>query len=646
MILTKQLNIDVSQQAPGIVNLSGGVGSENYDRDKNGNKVDNDPLNNAEQYINKPASSIPTIFARALFFNSALLNINKVKSNKETAYNIVVSQWLDLLELIFRKGGRLKYVKWNVDDQTGKLINNKMGNNKLKKLGEALKAHMEIYLPDTKNITLIFDEEGILMGGTSPYTFVYTAPNYNSGLPVLSLLDREEDFQDFLIRLYLAMRRSGVTRNPETRDQFSGFTAYMENVLRDNEVRRRFPPASYPLDKFSYANFEKSYEKVKGSNGQNVLISALPGLSLYLFMRKEGEFASDFYIKSNVMEFMPAETPLALPLSEQTDDYARYILHDKVNFGQGFDVSQIGGIEYGKARELPDNSGIEHTWLTQIDFLEDKLIQLPYLVDSAKFFGAINMPSTSPDEASVSYLLPIKPVLLRLFTVEKLKELINFELLDKGEYKGMIQITLRIPVMNLDEEDRGYVIYTKLYNPYTSVYATAADGSSKKDAISVGISPFVRFSEPDKGLDDKSDANKGLDAKPAPIADSYNVFLQASNLANNQDIKLGFYKVGKGELTKNEAKYTERFVDVKGSLQHKASFYDVLSPFEGMQICLMENGRQTGGAMLFPIWQKGHASGRRNFTYSIDFGTTNTHLAFISYAMSNGEKSNPATEKS
>ncbi|MCM1452063.1 MAG: hypothetical protein NC102_07380 [Clostridium sp.] len=637
MILTKQTNIDDPQQAPGIVDLSEGVGSENYCKDKEGKMLDNDPLNNAQQFANKPASSIPTIFARALFFNSALLNIINIDSRKITTYSKSVSQWLDLLEMIFRKGDRLKYVKWNVDTQTEKLKSNRNGNPRLAHLAEALKVHMDTYLQGTDNIYLIFDENGQLMGGTSPFTFVYTAPNYNSGQPVLSLLERKEDFQNFMIRLYVALKRAGVIKDPKTKDQFSGLRTYMEAVL--NRVKNRFNPQSLSISpEYSYQSFLNSYTKLT-VNKEEISIATLKDIELYLFMRKEGELVSDFYINSNVQDLNAIDTPLVLPLT--ANSYKVKYLHDEVRLNESMQIPQIEGIPYDKKRELPDNSGIRHPWITEIDFLEDKLIQLPYIVDTTKFYGAINVPSTTPDGPSVSYLLPIKPLLLRFFTVDRLKELIQFRIVDKDENKGMIEITLRIPIKNLNGDSTGDVIFRKLYNPYTSLYDTAAPESGKKDAISVGISPFVRFAEANQGL------NGNGNTAPAPISDKYNVLLQASNLDDqSQDITLGFYTVGNGELTGLDANGVERFTENKGSLRHKAYFYDVMKGFEGLQVRVMDNGRQVGGAMIFPIWEKGPKSGSRSFKYSIDFGTTNTHVAFVSYVSSDNKVIDPKTEQS
>lgn len=633
MILTKQTNPD-SVTMRGIVNITAGINSKNYEqKDADGQKKNNDPLNNARQFANKPASSIPTIFARVLFFNSALLNIDDINAKEPSTYSTAVSQWLDMLELVFRKGNRLKYIEWKIDEQINALKESGKRNVRHKQLAEALKEHADTYLPGVESVYLIFDENNRLMGGTSPYTFVYTAPNYKTNQPVRSLLQREEDFQDFVIRLYLMLKNAGATTDSE---QFTGFREYMEEVLKKPSIREKY--ADQGSEEYDDNHFIERFDTIE-IGSQDITIATLrnrqgqPILPLHLYMRKEGAIVTDFYMDSDVQPFNALKTPLALPVSDRKG-YSTFTLHDNILWKTSFIVPQDESVSYDTKHDLPDNSGVSHTWLTEINFLEDKLVQLPYLVDTKKFYGALNVPTKTTAGASVSYLLPIKPVLMRYFTVDKIKEMVEF-----GMDGNMIKVTLKVPVRNLEGRSTGHVVYEKTYNPVQSLYPVSA-AAGLVDVISVGISPFVRFADVCEGLRGKDKAPRDL-----PFPDSYTVLLQASSLAKNQDISLDFVTVGEGSLPETESEPTDRFTEQTGSLKRFARFYNVTKPFEGIQIQVRKDGFQVGGAMILPNWETKPCLGEKVYMYSIDFGTTNTHMAYISYTDGEGAR-NAGDEKS
>ena len=88
-----------------------------------------DPLSRAGEQANKPGSSIPTIFARMLFFRTAFKNVDEKTiggvEGTQPVYNQVVSQCFDLLEMIFNHDRSLKFVEWNQTEQVEKLRDRK-----------------------------------------------------------------------------------------------------------------------------------------------------------------------------------------------------------------------------------------------------------------------------------------------------------------------------------------------------------------------------------------------------------------------------------------------------------------------------------------------------------------------------------------
>ena len=91
----------------------------------------NDPLvAGNETTDNKPGRSIPSMFARMIFFRTAFESVvssNKIKiggNDPIPVYQRMVSLCLDVLYLVYKRDSRLTIERWNFADQTAKLGNN------------------------------------------------------------------------------------------------------------------------------------------------------------------------------------------------------------------------------------------------------------------------------------------------------------------------------------------------------------------------------------------------------------------------------------------------------------------------------------------------------------------------------------------
>ena len=71
-----------------------------------------DPLN-ATNNANKTAASIPSMFARMLFFKTAYSNVSTLPTNTNSVYAKFVSDSLDLLEALFDHSVDIDIVKWD-----------------------------------------------------------------------------------------------------------------------------------------------------------------------------------------------------------------------------------------------------------------------------------------------------------------------------------------------------------------------------------------------------------------------------------------------------------------------------------------------------------------------------------------------------
>lgn len=129
----------------------------------------------------KMGTSIPTPFARMLIFNAAFAQVNSpaLGHDSDSVYGKLVSECLDFLEFLFNYGNRIDIKRWNVEQE----INNLRASTSKKH--NALADSMEKFIRDlqVKDIYLFY-YDNVLIGGSSPYTLVYTSPNWQRIKPI------------------------------------------------------------------------------------------------------------------------------------------------------------------------------------------------------------------------------------------------------------------------------------------------------------------------------------------------------------------------------------------------------------------------------------------------------------------------------
>lgn len=106
-----------------------------------------DPLMNNMAAANKAATSIPSMFARILFFRTAFQSIINPR-HTDSVYAKYVSDCLDLLEDIFNHDPDITFVKWNKAAQLATLANNTILRN-------ALLTQLDKFMPSVTDIYLI-----------------------------------------------------------------------------------------------------------------------------------------------------------------------------------------------------------------------------------------------------------------------------------------------------------------------------------------------------------------------------------------------------------------------------------------------------------------------------------------------------------
>lgn len=598
--------------------------------------AEEDPLVAKANVANKPGSSIPSVFGRMMFFNTALKNskLTIPKNQHPSVYERIVSEWLDLMELIFNQSYKLKFTQWNAKEQI-KALEDSNHNILADAFANQTAKYFEKYVP---NIYVIQEKQtGKVIGATSPYTIVFTSPNWNSGRPIQLLLGRNKDFRLFLYRLAESMASNSELNckvkitDPNTNEEkdmpnpayllVKSFVDYIDkNRKRDEYIEDSnliINTQNSSIRPTSFKVLGEVYEEVTADiEGSNMSIEVADlsrkdlanggdgkgsDLSLKLYQRKMNQIVSDFFIAGDAEGFVfnGETTPLILP---DSTGYQTMSYYDGQNWEDGFDrFAQIENKEEVK-REMPYCEAYRHNYLSSIDFLEDSLVSLPYRMEPKNFKGVINT-------ANRSYLLPIKPKLLKYLKVETIIANLRVNIDDDGK---RIEVSIGVPVRNNNDSRKNMIFFKKIYDLNADVVSV-----TKRDVmeqpISIGIAPFVRFNSEENARQNR-----------------HVVYLQyPKENTLPSTIEMEFWKEGEG-IPLDEIEPIERESE---NVSLKSFIYKLKGrTFDALMLKLDDIG-----GMIIPSFVKPNEDGSRKYFYAIDFGTTNTHIAFTDNVMSTAE---------
>ena len=568
----------------------------------------------------KAGTSIPSPFARLYLFDTAFRMVkNNLQPTELSMYHVLVSHTLDLLELLFQAGNTddLTYKLWNKAERLGKLGTAVGGaaRHPHQVLAKALELDFRNELAAVQTTTLIY-YKGALLGGTSPLTLVFTSPNWeqerqnkfidppksstgrvlfqNDYVPLHS---RDEGFTTYLRRWYEQYNNQLPP---------GGFKEYLYRVFFDSPTA---PPLSAGL---TLANFEPI--QVRGES--TTVLQVLPGVPLYRVREDDVlndiEENSDFVMQPTV-DFYTHETqngtatgvrkPLAL--ASRMDVSGRYVKNTVWNsntvimrqrdLGSGFLLSE---------RFLPGVDNVKYPFVTTDDFLEDFLVQMPYKLNSGRFFTGTN--------GDMEFLLPVRKEYFNFFRLEDLPKQLTLRTEDRGLDRIVIA-SLTIPIRNSRT-----VTFRKEYNlgnPDTMLEFRAG----------LACFPFYRITLPDTQLQALNEYTVMLlDASKdeANFHAGRSVrFFQFDQVVNNQPLVVTA---------------PEHRTPKSGPTQAASYYYKVPQAFDMIEVQLQRNGMPYRGLVL-PKFTLITERGFKPFTFAIDFGTSNTHVAYSDSNLGNSE---------
>ncbi len=557
-------------------------------------------LNNIELGLssNKMGTSIPSLFARIFLFEGAFQTLHgqTIDSLKEiTTDTKLVSECLDLIEFVFQHGNDPKLVvkRWNATAQIAALKNS--GIEAHKNLAKVIEDEVGLY-PNLNEIFLFYWNAPTpnsvlpvetLIGGTSPFTLVFTSPNWKraigaNGIPCTSLngtplfddryitclRNRAADIKNMIYSLHLAY-------NTALESQARYFNSYVATMMQGDNIS---PDVTAMAG--SPANFSDKYTPIKDQNDAIVQTSMIP-----ICYEQISPAASGYEIKATSTRYenysaadvgnKQLPTPLALNDSGLGAG-VNYISNSPWNVNTCKINEAAARTTPMHKRVLPGDMGIEHPYLIWSDFLEDKIIKLPYPQDNQNF----NICA----DGTAQYVLPLKRTFFKYFNINEIFENVagtNKKLVEMRADNNQVTVIINVPI---HDEVKHTIEFKRIYK---------GEDIIEKAPFILGFFPFYRT--PNDQFNRYSIMNCGL-------AD-----------------RLRFYKVDNLDNAIPDCNPTTRTEG--GGIISKTEYYDVNTSFDLIEV-------SAGGVQGLIIPEmKITTTATNSYNFAIDFGTSNTYIA-------------------
>lgn len=547
-------------------------------------------------------TSIPSPFARIDLVKTAFKEVCKpdkktrqVNLDGNTIFHKMVSDTLDVAEIFFnidKYKGKIEVIKWEPQIMLAELEQSGIIGHQY--LADALKKYMQsdsktYNFGALKNIYLLNYVEGPdelnIIGATSPASLFFSNANdlsyvndiyFGEDKPFDSeyqpLYKRDFEFIKYLFALRKSIQNfAGLF--PEVDSYLTATYKAITDQAKKNELNSVTPVTLEDFDTIDVVDVQ-----------QNDLVEVL-GYTLYKKANRPVTTASDFVIKTSKQS---EDLPLVLPV----DAGNRYsnLQYTTGKWGNTNHADFKDDESDLSKRKLPFEGSI-HPYLTISDFLEDTIIRVPHTLNRAHYFdGHIKI-----DKAELSFLLPIKPLLFKYFTVDELqgrmsdgKQMLEMKLL-AGDSIG---VTLRVPIIGAGNVS--YIEYTRLYYNNSSADIANNAGNISELKFTGFIMPQVRFFNPAEAV--------------------YNV---SCIQATSERIGFAFYSddvklQSIGKTCRNE-----------GQELTKADNY--LIKTQNFDFIQVQNHFGYKG-ILVPLFKA--QRNVENFEFAVDLGTSNTHIEY------------------
>jgi hypothetical protein len=516
------------------------------------------------------ATSIPSPFARIDLVKSAFQWVSQNNIDGNTAQHKLVSDALDVGQLFFLSGlyKELEIIEWNPNKRFEEL---KKGVHKdfIDTLETYWKQDGNVYNFDSVNRLFFILYNKRLIGGTSPSTLFFAAPDANSqslnmnirrGSDKLldnkyaSLAKREWSYIEYIF----ALSKTSQFMQFFTVKGKEEFYNYLQAVKRSLSHEEQLKIDN--IDNNSNTKYKKCFVTTSEDNFCDVL-----GVPLGLQIKEASniERSSDFVIKSELSD----KKPLVLPNNRYSDGLCYTTSDVKWDADTMHKKIPYRNEKSEKHSKLPVY-GDNYYWLSIGNFLEDKIIELPYELDASNFELC----------GSTKYLLPLTKTFFEYFKTEDINKLFKVIPLTGGG----VEVKLEIPV-----KCGRNIPFSKIYN----------HNDIEKLEVHLAIFPFIKVED-------------------FPL--KYNVGIIDGDFENNDKnvINTSFYKTG------NKIESSKLITRSHGGNKIKSGYLSTNGYFDSIQLTF--NNTNCFIIPKMPVYKPGAA----NYNFAIDFGTTNTHIEY------------------
>jgi hypothetical protein len=548
-------------------------------------------------------ASIPNPLARIYLFKNAFEYFTKsenINAPFDGPYAALVSDGLDLLQFLFENQDNDAIVlkDWHIDKQLNTLKGS--SNHKHQHLGESL----ELFFDDKFRhngfnvIQLIYykhNGEEILLGGTSPFTWVYTSPNWRREMQENAIELRSANHQDVFFdeEVFPLVGR----------DEY--FRKYLYFLARENPnytISNYITECWGKLDKYTKIDetFEAELGDISYSNSQlrDVTLAVSKGTSSIKLKKHVSASEDDSDLK------IAAETNLYSRNSEYGGHLPLIIVS-----GLDFNGRYFGRTPYVRdclvvtspiqTRRIPGTSTI-YPYLTTEDFFEDTLVKLPYQVNNDNFHvgQALDRNGNPNPEVSEgnSFLVPLRKRYFDFFKPETINTHLSFQLTSTA-----IIYTLQIPIKG------GGTI------PLRKTYELDEDVSE----VNVGLAafPLLKYY---KSVGGNRIPAYNSHKVVAFIENEYNLDIDIHSLSlNNIDGDSGSLISG------DESKVISAIRKTNTGLGY-SKHYKIKTDFDYLRLYFSLKGVNISGLIIPKFVER--EEGQNIYRASIDFGTTNTFV--------------------
>ena len=564
------------------------------------------------QDAHKAGTSIPSIFARLQVYKGAFNIMSNANAAQLRGVNIntkVISECWDLLEFLFQHGedNHLIVRRWDVAQQIAYL--NQSQSEGHRKLATVLNDERHdianvnsLYLFYWKDYTSEHTEVETLIGGTSPYTLAYISSNWKRKArkhgwsfsrldgstlfderDIRSLLDRHISFKTMIYALYMAYSNVMSQICPD-------FTSYINTCW--NEDSMNFPEiaSKYGNNPQQFlTDFPSLSDEIGGSVGVPINMNTVP-----ISYSKIDVTGSDYMMRPSI-GMTPENTPFVLnPSGVAGATYIGSSLWDPTRCLINEAYVRTTPIS---SRTLPGGQGIKHPFVTVIDFLEDKLIKTPREIDGTKFLTCKG--------GNSRYLLPLKPKFFEYFTLDDIKNNIvvavaggvQKHLVEIIEQNNTVSVSLNIPIKA--QQGAGYVELKKSYL-ITDIVDVLPNPN-----FSLAVFPFYNVSD-----------NASMN--------SYSI------LACGNGITLKFHNIqSNGTIQQVNADKCAQPRNQSQGVFDETNYYNIVgSKFNCIEL-KTEHIAGSARALIIPLLKEVSSTSAKRFTFAVDFGTSNTHIAYF-----------------